>query len=604
MFRTLFATAVLLVGLVTPAQASAQDPPIFELPDVTSPGRRPQTRTATPASVSVVTAAELARLGVRTVGDALRFLPEVTVRDFGGLGALQEVSIRGTSSPHVLVLIDGVPVNSSALGIAQVNTIPVDIVERIEVLRGPFSAIYGSGALGGVINIVTRSRPAREARAGVGGAGTTTGNVRWSWQSERVRLSADATGDATGGFRPNGDFTGQTYGARLTFTPRDDRMLSLGIRHYRADQGVPGSTAFPSPLARQGAARTALDATWRVAGAGASSATVRAYWMDETIRFSDPAFGERDRTGTSILGVEGQVVRQRGPARVATAGFEIQRHQIDAVFDSFFGMTPIQREAWVGAIYVVSDRTIGPSTLISGGLRYDTHSAYGSQINPRLGLVHRSDDRTVWRAAIGSTFRGPSFLLLYFPGCSNANLRPERAWAADAGVERAIGTALVARATVFATQAADLIRSGCPPVNIDTASILGGSLELEGRVGSRLLTRFNVSLTDARDGAGSLLIRVPSVAFGGALHVSLTGTATLSVVATYMGSRPDLDLSTFPATRVTLPAYVLAGIRYAQTLGSGALQVGVDNLFDNRYEAVSGFPSPGRTVFATYAVGF
>src|SRR4030067_1160077 len=92
MFRTLLAPAFAPLGLFPPAYAPAQDPPIFELPDVTSPGRRPQTRTATPASVSVVTAAELARLGVRTVGDALRFLPEVTVRDFGGLGAVQEVS--------------------------------------------------------------------------------------------------------------------------------------------------------------------------------------------------------------------------------------------------------------------------------------------------------------------------------------------------------------------------------------------------------------------------------------------------------------------------------------------------------------------------------
>jgi vitamin B12 transporter len=211
---------------------------------------------------------------------------------------------------------------------------------------------------------------------------------------------------------------------------------------------------------------------------------------------------------------------------------------------------------------------------------------------------------TVWRAALGSTFRGPSFLLLYFPGCSNPDLRPERAWAADAGVERAIGPAAVARVTLSATQATDLIRSGCPPVNVDTASILGGSAELEGRLGSRTLARLNVSLTNARDGAGSLLIRVPSVTAAGAVHFSMAATTTLSVLATYAGSRPDLDFSTFPATRVTLPAYLLAGIRYTQTLGSGTLQVGVDNLFEAVYEAVKGYPSPGRTVFATYAVGF
>jgi outer membrane cobalamin receptor len=604
MIRACLLAALLLVGAVAPAGASTQDIPVFELPDVISPGRRPQPRTATPASVSVITAAELARLGVRTVGDALRFLPEVTVRDFGGLGAVQEVSIRGTASPHVLVLVDGVPINSAALGIAQVNTIPVDIVERIEVLRGPFSAIYGSGALGGVINIITRSAPAQRARAGAGGYGTTTGNLLLGWQGDRIRYAVDATTDATTGFRPNGDFSGQTYGARFTFAPRDGRAFSLGIRRYQADQGVPGSTAFPSPLARQGAERTALDATWRVAGGGASASLLRAYWTEETIRLRDPAFAENDRTGTSTLGFEGQIIRQRGPAHVATVGFELQRQQIDALFDSLFGTTPIQREAWVGALYAASDRAIGPATLVSGGLRYDAHSVYGGQLNPRIGLVHRSDDRTTWRIAVGSTFRGPSFLLLYFPGCSNPTLSPERAWSADAGVERTIGQGLVARATVFVTQAVNLIRSGCPPANIDEASITGGSVELEGRFGSRLMGRVSLSITDARDAAGVPLIRVPGVGATGALHVSLSRASTLSLLATYVGSRPDVDPASFSGARLTLPAYVLASVRYTQALGPGTLQVGVDNVFDVAYESVAGYPAPGRTVLATYTVGF
>ncbi len=604
MIRPSRVVTILLFALIPVMQVSAQEPPIFELPDVISPSRRPQARTATPASVSVITAAELMRLGVRTVGEALRFLPEVTVRDFGGPGALQEISIRGTGSPHVLVLVDGVPINSAALGIAQVNTIPVDNVERIEVLRGPFSAIYGSGALGGVINIVTRSAPLRRARAGAAGLGTTTGSVLWGWQRERLRVSVDAIGDASGGFRLNSDVAAQTYGARLTYAPRDDRMLVLGIRHYHADQGVPGSTAFPSPLARQAAGRTAIDATWRITGVGASSAMLRGYWLEEMIRFTDPAFGEQDRTGTSSLGLEGQIVRQRGAAHVLTAGFEAQRQQIDALFSSGFGVTPIRREAWVGAAYVVSDMAVGPATLLSTGLRYDGHSVYGGQFNPRVGLVHRAGDRTTWRAAIGSTFRGPTFLLLYFPGCSNPDLRPERAWSADVGVERVLSPSVIGRVTFFATRATDLIRSGCPPVNVDTASIAGGSVELEGRIGPRVLVRANLSITDARDGSGDRLIRVPAVGAGTALHVSLNGSSTISLVATYVGSRPDLDFSTFPATRITLPAYVLAGVRYTKELGSGTLQVGVDNLFDNMYEAVNGFPAPGRTVFATYTRGF
>ncbi|MGH2403236.1 MAG: TonB-dependent receptor plug domain-containing protein [bacterium] len=589
------------VALAAPA-ASQQPPPVFELPDVISPGRRPQRRTATPASVSVLTAADLARLGVRTVGDALRFLPEVSVRGFGGPGALQEVSIRGTASAHVLVLIDGVPVNSPAQGLVGLNTIPVDNIERIEVLRGPFSAIYGSGALGGVLNIVTRSKPSQAARAGLATMGTSTASLLWGWQRDRTQVTIDAIHDSSRGFRLNSDFSGQTFAGRLQFGEDARQGFTLGVKRYQAEQGVPGSTAFPSPLARQGTGRTIVDAAWRTFAGGAASGLLRAYWVGESIRFADAAFGSSSQSDTHTFGVEAQLVRQIGPSQILTVGVEAQRQGIESISASAFGTTVIRRDAWVGAAYAVNDVTVGPATLVSLGLRYDAHSIYGGQFNPRLGILHRTDDRTIVRASVGSTFRGPTFLLLFFPGCSNPNLRPERAWSADVGVERLLSPTLAARATLFATQASDLIRSGCPPVNIESASMVGGSIELDGRLSPRVAVLANVSITGTRDQAGDALIRVPALVASAAVHVSLNGSSTLSVLANYVGSRPDLDFSTFPATRVTMPAYLLVGLRYALATNLGTLHAGVDNVFDVAYEAVRGFPSPGRTLFVSWTL--
>ncbi len=602
--RAIVIAAVILS--VTPGAPlfAQQPPPVFELPDVISPGRRPQRRSATPASISVLTAADLARLGVRTVGDALRFLPEVSVRSFGGPGALQEISIRGTATAHALVLIDGVPVNSPAQGLATLNTIPVDNVERIEVLRGPFSAIYGSGALGGVINIVTRSKPSRAARAGLASMGTSTASVLWGWEGDRVRLTLDAIHDASSGFRSNSDYSGQTFAGRLQFGDGARQNLTVGVKRFQAEQGVPGDSAFPSPLARQGTGRTIVDATWRAAGAGVSSGLVRAYWVGESIRFANPAFGFTSQSDTDTYGVEGQLVRQIGPSAVLTMGLDVQRQGIDSTSASAFGVTAFRRDAWVGAAYAVGDVALSPATLLSVGLRYDSHSVYGGQLNPRLGILHRTDEHTLLRASLGSTFRGPSFLFLFFPGCSNPALRPERAWSADVGVERVLSPALVGRATLFATQASDLIRSGCPPVNIESASMVGGSLELEGRLTPRLQLLASVSITSTRDQAGDPLIRVPAVGASAALHFSVNESSTASLLATYVGSRPDLDFSSFPATRVTMPAYLLVGLRYSLKTDLGTVQVGVDNLFDVTYEAVKGFPAPGRTVFVSFATGF
>ncbi|MDR7554014.1 MAG: TonB-dependent receptor [Armatimonadota bacterium] len=593
---------VLTLPLFAISTGAAQEPPVFELPDVVVPGRRPQPRSATPASVSVVTAAELARLGVRTVGEALAYLPEVYVRGFGGPGALQEISIRGTASAHTLVLLDGVPLNSPAQGLAQLQTIPIDLVERIEVLRGPFSAIYGSGALGGVVNIVTRRAPGTAARAGVGTQGTAHATLAVGWRRERASLRLDAVHDRSQGFRANSDYAGSTLAGRLTFDLDAGRTFSLGLSHFAADQGVPGSTAFPSPLARQLTGRTVVDARWRLDGSAAR--TLRAWGLVDDITFTDAAFALTTRTRATALGLEGQAVWSRTPAHVLTAGWEVQRHAVDMRSSSPFGSSTLLQDAWVGALYVASDRALGPATLLSTGLRFDLHSVYGSQLNPRLGLVRQLDDRTTLRAAVGRTFRGPSFLLLFFPGCSNPALVPERAWAADVGVERTLAPQLVGRVVAWATAATDLIRSGCPPVNVDRASITGASAELEGRLAPGLAVRAHVTATNGRDATGAPLIRVPAWSAAATLHWTVRPDATLSLLAVYADARADLDFSTFPATPVVLPAYTVLGLRYTVTTPAGTWQVGVDNLLDVAYEPVHGFPAPGRTVFVSYGTRF
>lgn len=599
----LFVFLTSLVGAPQPGRA-AQEPPVFELPDVVAPGRRPQPRTATPAHVSVLTAADLVRLGVRTVGEALAFLPEVYVRSLGGPGALQEISIRGTSSAHALVLLDGVPLNSPAQGLAQLNTIPVDIVERIEVLRGPFSAIYGSGALGGVVNIVTRRAPGAAARAGAGTGGSARATATWGWRRDGAGVRLDAVHDRTQGFRPNSDYAGSTLAGRLTLDLGPGRTLSFGLSQFWADQGVPGSTTFPSPLARQQSGRTALDAVWQWDGTAGRVRTLRAWGLADDITFTDPAFASTTRTRATAWGLEGQAIRPLPAARVLTLGWEVQRHAVDMQSSSLFGSSTLVQDAWVGALYVASDRTLGPATLLSSGLRFDLHSVYGSQLNPRVGLVRRLDDRTTLRAAVGRTFRGPSFLLLFFPGCSNPALAPERAWAADVGLERALAPELVGRVVAYATEATDLIRSGCPPVNVDRATIVGASAEIEGRPAPALALRAHVTATHGRDGAGGALIRVPAWSAAATLHWMVRPQATLSLLARYADARPDLDFSTFPATPVVLPAYTVLGLRYTVTAGAGTWQLGVDNLLDVPYEPVLGFPAPGRTVFVSYATRF
>src|SRR2546422_1242524 len=136
----------------TPEPVPVQ-PPTFELPEVIVPGKRPQPATSTPASVTVISRDEIERSGARTVADAVRTVAEVSVRAYGGLGEVAQPRMRRSSPAQGLALLDGVPLNSGALGQTDLSTMSADGVERIAILRGPFAAIYGMGAVGGVINI-------------------------------------------------------------------------------------------------------------------------------------------------------------------------------------------------------------------------------------------------------------------------------------------------------------------------------------------------------------------------------------------------------------------------------------------------------------------
>ncbi len=577
------AWAFLFVASAVASPVWAQAPPTFELPEIVVPGKRPQPITSTPASVSVITRDELDKLAVRTVADALRLLPELMVRSFGGLGSLSQPSIRGSTPTQVLVLLDGVPLNQLTVGYADLSTISIDAVERIEVLRGPFSALYGSGALGGVINIVT-VRPSRgRTLARIGGfderslyvAAGSTGPAPWL---------IGVTADSTGGHRLNSDYTGVTAIGKVSFSPK---LRSL-IHYYQSEFGVAGPITRPTPNDRQSKRRTILQVEWgREDKAGM---TGRVYYRGELLRFTTPT--SSSNFYSTVTGAEVQHLWQLDAGRLLTGGIELQRQSLDA---SVSGSLIVGDDV-LGAAYLEYDAALSARLLASLGLRLDAHSTYGSTLNPRAGIVYQVSDETRVRASIGRTFRGPTFLDLFFPGFGNPDLRPEVAWGAEVGIERQVGRALLT-ATAFGTEATDLITFVSTPVfkavNIGAASIRGLSGEVRGAFGSGLTGSANVTALTAIDQAtGAALRGVPDITAHLALHYQVTPSSVLTIMGEYVGTRPD------PPVR--LPPYVDLRFRYELVAEAGwTITVGANNILDQPYEIVNGFPVPGRSFFLT-----
>jgi outer membrane cobalamin receptor len=590
---------MLSVGLIVFAAelpGAGQEPPVFELPEVIVPGKRPQPQASSPAAVTVLTRQDLQQLGVLTLGDALQFVAETYVRIAGsGPGGLAQPSIRGSTPQQVLVLIDGVPLNATAQFGVNLNTITLADVDRVEVLRGPYSAIYGSSALGGVINVITRTDVGPSVAARTGSNATTQVELRLGGSGSSM-YSAGLQYLGTGGDRSNSDATRWTGVGRLAIEPDTGPRLVATFYRSAGDSGLPGSTFFPTLQDRLTDGRTILSLAWTREQARPSRDQARVWWLADDLHFRSPS-STSDSDG-SAWGLEWQSVTQRGPGAVLTWGAEWQEAKFQLNSVSAFGTSGFQAEASTAAAYVQYDNLLNQRTFVGIGVRYDFHSVYGEQLNPRAGLVYFLAPTLRLRASIGRTFRGPTFGELFFPRCSNPNLKPERAWAADAGLEWIVRPLLQLRLNAFYTDATDLIVGGCNPQNVGSARLMGLSTELVGQLAERWSVMSNLTWTDGIDRTtGQPLLRLPNIQANVVLRYDAGEQRALSILTNYVSDRIDLNFSTFPATRVTVPGYVTASVRYEQPLGTLRLRVGLDNLFDTRFETLSGFPGPGRTVF-------
>jgi len=574
---------------------SQEPPPEFELPDVISPARRPQPASASPASVSVITAAELRRLGVRTAGEAIAFLPEVAARAYGGAGGLITPSIRGSSAEQVLVLLDGVPLNGVFAGTVDLGTIPIDDIERIEVLRGPFSAIYGSGAMGGVISIVTRRRAPDAATVGGGSFGLLSLGISGGGGA-RLTLRYDAAS----GERPNSDLRSGYFSLRLG-DAAPGRRWDLSLTGSAGSRGSPGSTFWPSPLARQEDARLAAAFTVEQER-GTTTDRLRLTVHRENLAFRDPLWWIDDSHTGTAWAAEWQRTARISASRVVALGADAQLQHLRSTSVG-------ERSATVGALYVQDDRVLGPRLLLSAGLRADLHSVYGAQINPRAGLVYflRPDLRL--RLAAGRTFRGPTMADLYYPfdgfAVGNPALRPEHAWSVDAGLEASLGPRATARATVFWSDVRDLILwvpdafFVFSPQNVGAASLRGASVEFEGAINTVWHLRASSTWLAATDTATGLDLpnrarHSAALALSAALPRGASATASMVLVGARFADA---------ANTVTLPAYVSVGLAAQVPLNAGsALRLSIQNLLDARYEPVQGYPAPGRTLMVEYVL--
>ena len=604
--------------------------------------------TAQPISTTTFDRAALRSAGVTQVADLVRLMPGTSVLAGGSFGAQTALFMRGGESDYAQILVDGVPINAPG-GFFDFGQLTLDNVDRVEIVRGPASLLYGSDAVSGVIQIFTRrgeaaTRASATLGAGNYGARRYEGNASGTLQS--VRWSLGAARHATDGILAfNNAFTNDAVSATAAW---DGARFSVSsaLRYtdheYRYPTDGGGVLADSNALTTSTRVVASADIAYRVR----PSLTVRARATHNVAepRIRDLADGPADTVGFFGFRSDAEVTRRLmelraeaivAPGHLLTVAAEraTDREVNSSVSFSSFGDFPgaLDAERTNDAVVAQLVGNVGLRSTYIVGVRRDENSAFGSFTTARAAGAVRVTPRTSLRGSIGTAFKAPTFFENFATGFTLGNpaLAPERTQSVELGLvqDLADGRGSIG-VTAFTQRFRDVIQytatvpSGAPNfANLATARADG--VELEGRwrvVGAVQVhgsyTYLDTEVTDAGANEGPsatfvngdrLLRRPANLAVLGTRWAR--GRASVDLSATYTGERDDRDFTAFPATPVSQPAFTRVDLALAWPLLSAAGSIpltGVaraENLLNAYYEPTLGFRAPGRSIFVGVRIG-
>jgi vitamin B12 transporter len=580
------------------------------------------------SNATVLDAATIQARNPSSVTDLLRGLPGVYVQQSGGRGSVVSLFTRGAKPNFTLVLLDGVKANdptNTRGGSYDFSTLDLNDIERIEFVRGPASAIYGSDAVGGVINIITR-HGSDSPEASLMAEGGSFGYVRVAGHVGGPIGSA--TGNLGLAYNDNGmpvdgsTLKGTNVDGALTLPQLAGTTISLDGRY-----GGSIATSFPDS---SGGPRLAVlrtldhrDIQEGVLGAHASrdinpwwNATLDYGFYDRGATDTSPGVGPSAQTPTGIPanGDDARFIRNEVTftnrltpiaGLDAAIGMDMQaEHGVDDGYLAFGRVRvpehfALDRTLWSGfaeARYQIADFTL------SGSGRYDSVGST-DHLSPQVRADYALPDLgTRFQLLWGKAYKLPSFYALGNPIVGDPNLKPEEAENFEGGITQRLWDLGSAKLEAYSTNYRDLIdfQPGAVPklVNLSTVHVRG--LEMSANVTwngfwGTLTATPRLSYTNARNQlTGASLRDVPSWLAGATLLWRPTAKWDVSFDLNHVGALVD---NSVPTGDVTLPGHVRADLAaHYRVLSNISLELGVDNLFNAHYEDVVGFPTPGAII--------
>jgi iron complex outermembrane receptor protein len=582
---------------------------------VVSASKYSQSASEAPSSISVLTAQDFRTYGWRTLADALRsatgfYVPTDRVYSYAGVRGFQNV---GDYNSKVLLLIDGYRTNDNIYDQAEIGeefAIDADLIERVEIVRGPSSSVYGGNALFAVINVITRSAESidgAELAGGIGSYGLREGRVSvgkaFAGETKLLlsasKLTSDGPtlsfpGEASTGGRPVSDSDWEDN--YKFFGKLENGGLRISVAHSDRQKGVPGGVILNAP-ADPGATiedrHTFVDMGYSF-DVGRTQWSARVSYSDydykATAQFSPPTTsidaGHGSWWDAEIKGVS-TFERHR-----AVYGVEYQYNQ--AQNQTNYDINPDatflndHRTSDRTGVFVQDDFELSQRTIFSAGIRYDAYSQGDSQVSPRLGLIQRLGEKTVAKVLYGTAFRPPNAYEEHyaFPNLQVASvgLLPEKIATYEFLVEMTPADNFQVKSSVYEYRMKNLVASGIDPAtgldqfqNLNQATARGAEIEAAYAFRGGTHVRGSISYSHARDGNGDRLENSPSVL--AKLNASIpVGQDWRAGVESQFTSSRTTSIGTIPAYSVTNLT-----LSTARPLRGWEFFASIYNLFDKSY---------------------
>jgi vitamin B12 transporter len=592
-----------IVGVASPPQSEPPPPdevPVVEDQIVVSATLEQESLRDLPASVTLIDRDQIRDRQAVGIAEMLRTVPGLAVVQSGSPGKVVSVFSRGAESNQALVLWNGMRLNDPYFGGFDWAQLSTDGVDRIEVVRGPASSLYGSDAMGGVVQILTGSSHGGALR--LEGGEDSYGRLGGSWSGDVGRARIDIAGHSRrgDGAADNDFYDSDEATARLGWQVGRQASLGLMARYSQSEIGIPVASGTPTPRRTQEADALHLAIPFE-ADFGNWHLTASLSHLDAGLVFLDPeAVFSRSETDAERLRLRSVATYRANETLSISAGGDWENERVTN--DTNFGLNLDDEARDNYSVFGEMQKTWGRLRLDLGA-RQDEDEFFGGALSPRAGLLFEASDGVQVFANYGEGFRAPSLGELFFPFFGNVDLEPEESRTWEAGLRFTSGAWRFEMAA-FTSEFRNLIDSdplNFTAINVGEAETEGLELAVSGRRGIVSGSAQLTLLTTEDLATGESLLRRPETS-GSVVVTVRPEPFSATLVTRYVGERDDLDPLTF--LRAVNDSYFVADLAVSWRVSPSLLPYArLKNIADEEYQEVLGFPAPGRTFIVGLEVG-